>query len=294
MKLWVLGSGSRGNAVLIESGESRVLVDAGFARARSAAAAHHRRGARVDRGVHRHARAHGSREGRGGRRAALGVDAVRERGNGRRVAGAAGRRTASACRLERRIDLSRVRVTTYATPHDAASPIGVRVTVDAERRECGGVHRPRTRERRVRALCSDADLLVLESNHDEGMLRAGPYPPQRAGAHRVAHGASLAIGRARGSSRDVVQANLAHVVLAHLSENCNDHGVAHTTTADALRRTRFRGRLQRGDAARCGRPVRAAGIEGRGGSAVRARAVEKRERGPRGPRSSLPSMRSSG
>jgi hypothetical protein len=43
--------------------------------------------------------------------------------------------------------------------------------------------------------------------------------------------------------RDVVQANLAHVVLAHLSENCNDHGIAHTTTADALRRTRFRGRL---------------------------------------------------
>ena len=30
MKLWVLGSGSGGNAVLIEAGDSRVLVDAGF------------------------------------------------------------------------------------------------------------------------------------------------------------------------------------------------------------------------------------------------------------------------
>ena len=30
MKLWVLGSGSSGNAVLIECGDSRVLVDAGF------------------------------------------------------------------------------------------------------------------------------------------------------------------------------------------------------------------------------------------------------------------------
>ena len=30
MKLWVLGSGSSGNAVLVESGDSRVLVDAGF------------------------------------------------------------------------------------------------------------------------------------------------------------------------------------------------------------------------------------------------------------------------
>jgi hypothetical protein len=32
-------------------------------------------------------------------------------------------------------------------------------------------------------------------------------------------------------------------VLAHISENCNDHGLAHTTTADALRTTRFKGRL---------------------------------------------------
>src|SRR5512133_807702 len=31
MRLWVLGSGSRGNAVLIECGDTRVLVDAGFA-----------------------------------------------------------------------------------------------------------------------------------------------------------------------------------------------------------------------------------------------------------------------
>ena len=31
MKLWVLGSGSKGNAVLLESGDRRILVDAGFA-----------------------------------------------------------------------------------------------------------------------------------------------------------------------------------------------------------------------------------------------------------------------
>ncbi|MEX2152809.1 MAG: MBL fold metallo-hydrolase, partial [Gemmatimonadaceae bacterium] len=30
MKLWVLGSGSRGNAVLVESGDSRILIDVGF------------------------------------------------------------------------------------------------------------------------------------------------------------------------------------------------------------------------------------------------------------------------
>ena len=30
MKIWVLGSGSRGNAVLVQSGESRVIIDCGF------------------------------------------------------------------------------------------------------------------------------------------------------------------------------------------------------------------------------------------------------------------------
>ena len=30
MKVWSLGSGSKGNAILIESGDARLLVDAGF------------------------------------------------------------------------------------------------------------------------------------------------------------------------------------------------------------------------------------------------------------------------
>src|SRR5215207_3182416 len=30
MKVWVLGSGSRGNATLIDNGRTRVLIDAGF------------------------------------------------------------------------------------------------------------------------------------------------------------------------------------------------------------------------------------------------------------------------
>ncbi len=30
MRVWLLGSGSAGNAVLVESGDTRVLIDAGF------------------------------------------------------------------------------------------------------------------------------------------------------------------------------------------------------------------------------------------------------------------------
>jgi phosphoribosyl 1,2-cyclic phosphodiesterase len=94
----------------------------------------------------------------------------------------------------------------------------------------------------VRALCARADLLVLESNHDEGMLRAGPYPPflQARIASRTGHLSNRASAEL---AREMVHRDLAHVVLAHLSEKCNDHGVAHMTMADGLRRTRFRGAL---------------------------------------------------
>ena len=242
MKLWVLGSGSNGNAVLIEAGESRVLVDAGFgtrtiaARLRTIGVAPESIEACIVTHEHTdHVRGAAAGALRWGWRlhASAGtVDAWPELQESNCVRVATG-----AC-----IDLSRVRVTTYATPHDAASPIGVRVTSlrnGASAVVCTDVGHAGDG---VRALCGEADILVLESNHDEGMLRAGPYPPSvRARiASRTGHLSNRACA---GLVRDVVHANLAHVVLAHLSENCNDHGVAHTTTADALRRTRFRGRL---------------------------------------------------
>jgi phosphoribosyl 1,2-cyclic phosphodiesterase len=242
VKLWVLGSGSSGNAVLIESGESRVLVDAGFG---TRTIATRLRAIGIEPGsieacivTHEHTdHVKGAAAGalRWGWKlyASEGtVDAWPEL------------QTSSCVRVTpgASIDLSRMRVTTYATPHDAASPIGVRVTSTSSGASavvCTDVGHVSDG---VRALCAGADLLVLESNHDEGMLRAGPYPPSvRARiASRTGHLSNRACA---ALVRDVVHANLAHIVLAHLSENCNDHGVAHTASADALRRTRFRGRL---------------------------------------------------
>ena len=242
MKLWVLGSGSSGNAVLVECGESRVLVDAGFgtrtlaSRLRAIGVApasieacivthehtDHVKGAAA--GAVRWGWTVYASEGT--------IDAWPELQQAR-----CGRVPAGAT-----IDLSHARMTTYATPHDAVSPIGVRITstrTGASAVVCTDVGHVSDG---VRALCGGADLLVLESNHDEGMLRVGPYPPSvRARiASRTGH---LSNSACAGLVRDVVNANLAHVVLAHLSENCNDRHLAHTTTADVLRRTRFRGRL---------------------------------------------------
>ena len=242
MKLWVLGSGSDGNAVLVECGESRVLVDAGF----------------PPRTLAMRLQAIGV--------APASIEAcivTHEHTDHVRGAAASARRwgwalyasegTVDACAelqeadctrviVGNQVELTRITATTFATPHDAASPIGVRLTCSrtgAVAVVCTDVGHASAS---VRTLCASADLLVIESNHDEGMLRAGPYPPsvQARIASPTGH---LSNHACADLARGAVHRNLAHVVLAHLSARCNDHGVAHQTTADALRRTRYRGAL---------------------------------------------------
>ncbi len=240
MKVWVLGSGSDGNAVLIECGETRLLVDCGF----------------------------GTRTLAGRLKmidiAPASIEAcvvTHEHGDHVRGAAAGAKRwgwslfasegTVNACAelqeanctrvpLGGSVLLSRMSIATHAVPHDAVSPIGVKVTSSSTGANvvvCTDLgHTTDT----VRALCKDADILVLESNHDEMMLRNGPYPDsvQRRIGGRMGH---LSNRAAASLARDVANANLTQVVLAHLSESCNDHGLAHRVMREALSKTRFRG-----------------------------------------------------
>jgi phosphoribosyl 1,2-cyclic phosphodiesterase len=242
MRVWVLGSGSEGNAVLVECGESRVLVDAGFS----------------PRELARRLRAIGI--------APTSIEAcvvTHEHTDHIKGAAAAARKWGwslyasagtvdawpplqeAACTVVMPgagVTLSRLVMMTHATPHDAASPIGVRLTCSASGATTAVCTDLGHASESVRTLCAQADLLVLESNHDEGMLRAGPYPYflQARIASRIGHLSNRACAEL---ARDMVHKDLAHVVLAHLSEKCNDRGIAHTTMAGALRRTRFRGTL---------------------------------------------------
>ncbi len=242
MKVWILGSGSSGNAVLVECGGARVLVDAGF-------------GTRTIAGrlkliniapasieacivTHEHTD-HVKGAAAGAKR--WGWSLFASEGS---VDAWPDLQTANCTRVPvgGSVLLSRMTLATHAVPHDAASPIGVRVTstsTGANVVVCTDLGHATDS---VRSLCADADVLVLESNHDELMLRNGPYPysVQRRIASRVGHLSNRASAEL---ARSVVHANLAHVVLAHISENCNEHGVAHRTMRESLGRTRFRGNL---------------------------------------------------
>ena len=242
MRVWVLGSGSGGNAVLLEAGEGRILVDAGF-------------------GVRTLA----------GRLAAIGVAPesieacvlTHEHTDHVKGAAAAARKWGWAVHATRgtiagtpdlvgarvhpfaagaSLAFSTMDVATVGTPHDAAEPVGVVVTARATGERATVCTDIGHVSDGVRALCRDVDLLILESNHDEGMLRAGPYPPV-VQARIAGDRGHLANRHAAALIRDSMTPRLRHVVLAHLSQNCNAPALARETTEREVKRTVYRGEV---------------------------------------------------
>ena len=240
MKLWVLGTGSRGNAVLFESGGARLVVDAGFGvraletRLRAAGVAPEAVGACVI--THEHAD-----HVRGAAQAAAKWGWALHATAGTigacpalAVAGARPFRAGDALALDG------FDVDTAGTSHDARESVALAVTARATGARAAVCYDLGTASDAVRRLLEGAETVVLEANHDEGMLRAGPYPPSvsaRIGG-RQGHLSNSAAGRL---ARDVARSGLRHVVLAHLSESCNEPRLAADAVHNALAPTRFRG-----------------------------------------------------
>jgi phosphoribosyl 1,2-cyclic phosphodiesterase len=241
MRVWVLGSGSAGNAVLLESDGTRLLIDAGFG---PRTLARRLKLAGVDAAsvaacvvTHDH-----SDHVRGARQAARrwGWQVFATRG----TAGASDL-VDTAVTTFAPGDALRVgsfEVVAVATPHDASEPVGVVVTAVATGARAGICYDIGHASDGVRALCDSVDVLVLEANHDEGMLWAGPYPPWLRAriASKTGHLSNRAAADVAG---DAVSPQLAHVVLAHLSETNNTPALADRAVRSALRKAAFQGKL---------------------------------------------------
>ena len=242
MRMWLLGSGSRGNAVVLESGGSRLLVDAGFApsilldRMRRAEIAPESIEAVVVTHEHTdHIR---------------GVRVLCER-FGWAAYATAGTVTASRdltdCgaiqfRAGDGISIGDMDLLSVRSSHDAAEPVILVVTSRSTGARTGIAYDLGFATQSVSDALRDLDMLVLEANHDEVMLHSGPYPAsvRTRIAGRNGHLSNSSAGQL---AREVAHRGLRQIVLGHLSEKCNTPRAALTCVGSAISRTQFTGRL---------------------------------------------------
>ena len=231
LRFAVLGSGSRGNGTVVESGSTRVLVDCGFSLRET-----EQRLARLDcdpgdlsavlvthehtdhvagvsafairHGLEIHA-THGTL-----RASAIGPDAVAVQING-----------------YSRFRIGDLDVVPYPVPHDARE--SCQFCFSDGRRRLGMLTDAGHITAHIIATLQGCDALFLEANHDPEMLREGPY---HAALKRRVGGdyGHLSNHQAAGLLRKIDTERLQYLVAGHLSENNNSPGIATTVLAEAL------------------------------------------------------------
>lgn len=176
LRFRVLGSGSSGNATLVEGGGTRVLIDAGLG---PRTLAERLQSAGVDPASlqavllsHEHS---DHARGAAAFSAKWGVPLVGSRGTyaaaGLGAVDIAAYETLAAGE-ERRLGALAVRA--VPVPHDAAQPYAFVVACDGE--ALGHATDLGQLDATLRAAFLDCDALLIESNYDPVMLRDGPYP----------------------------------------------------------------------------------------------------------------------
>lgn len=240
MRLWSLGSGSKGNALLVECGDTRVLIDAGFpartlgARLTAIGVAPSSVSACVMTHEHiDHVRGASAAQAKWGWSLHASGGTVR------------GSDQLADCTVQEfsagsTLSIGRADITTVGVSHDATEPVGMVITDRASGARAAIVYDLGVATTEVRSAVREVDVLVIEANHDEGMLRGGPYP--RYLQNRIASGSGHLSNRASASlCAEAAHGALSHVVLAHLSETNNEPALAAGAVTSALGRTRFRG-----------------------------------------------------
>jgi phosphoribosyl 1,2-cyclic phosphodiesterase len=231
-----LGSGSSGNALLVESGRTRVLLDCGFsvretearlsrigieAASLTALVVTHEHEDHAS-GVFALARRHGVPV-----LASYGtLSALRESDlevdNGVEVRLVCGEEWAVVGDLE---------ILPYTVPHDAREPVQYLFSDGARR--LGVLTDTGHSTAHIHAVLSGCDALVLETNHDRAMLMAGDYPHSLKAriAGRLGHMDNETSAALLGA---IDRSRLKHVVAAHLSEKNNTPELARAALAAAL------------------------------------------------------------
>ncbi len=132
--------------------------------------------------------------------------------------------------LPRGCVLGNIRVESFKVPHDAADTVGYKLFYKDDKctylTDCGYI----TGE--CEQAVEGSSTLILEANHDETLLRNGPYP--RALQERIAGRWGHLSNTTAGNFLTSLRARPEEVILAHLSEQNNTAAIAFNTVHSIL------------------------------------------------------------
>jgi phosphoribosyl 1,2-cyclic phosphodiesterase len=234
VRAWTLGSGSKGNSILLECDGTRVLIDAGYSPRALAQrlAAVHVAPESISAVIVTHEHIDHMR----------GVSAAQRRWKWEAY-GSAGTLAALAELDEHRTTpvrpsapfmIGALQFELVRVPHDASAPTAVVATATRSGFRTGIAHDLGAVPDALRAAFARLDLLLLESNHDEDMLRTGPYPAFLQA--RISGGSGhLSNRKSAALTRELAGAQLRQLVLLHLSEANNTPSCAVSAAQAALR-----------------------------------------------------------
>jgi phosphoribosyl 1,2-cyclic phosphodiesterase len=239
VKLQVLSSGSKGNATLVRVDELRLLVDAGLP---MGALVERLEAARVPfdgvdhiavtHGHLDHARSAGALSKRH-KSTVHCAEAVQRNASIRRAKSLATLSPGRPSRPTARRGTGELELSAVALPHDADPTYALRLEAGGRRAVVlTDMGRP---DAHVAAALGGAHVLVLEFNHDEGLLASGPY--SAALKRRVAGDRGhLSNAQAATMLEALAGPELHTLVLAHLSETNNTPTLALEAAHGALAR----------------------------------------------------------
>lgn len=219
MRFASLGSGSRGNATLIQAGDTCLLLDCGFSlrelEKRCALLQFDPKDIDALVVTHEHLD-HIKGVGPLARKYAMPVWMTHGTWRNARCGDIPELRLFGS--HTEKIQIGEIRITPYAVPHDAREP--VQCTYTYKQHRLGILTDAGSLTPHLVAALDGVDALLLECNHDRDMLRNGPYPPRLQARVGGSYG-HLSNAQAVELLSRIEHQRLRHLVAGHLSQKNN-------------------------------------------------------------------------
>lgn len=236
LRVTVLGSGSSGNATVVECGSTRLLVDAGFS-AKKLSEKLEAAGISPDSlsGIlvtHEHtdhvqALPVFTRK--------WGVPVYITRHTHAALSTHADSTRWIFFESGHSFSIGEVIITSFPIPHDAADPVGFRLDYHGvcygHLSDAGNI----TQE--IRSHLQGVHALFLESNYDPDLLQSDPKRPWPVKQRICSHHGHLSNEQAGEFACELLHDKLKHIILGHLSKDCNTPGLALQSMRTILSRT---------------------------------------------------------